>query len=64
MGFGIDGIVIIWYSKETSIIFISPDNVKIEPVNYVNSYKNYKIVYAFSRYLLEKYIDFVCVTFL
>jgi glyceraldehyde-3-phosphate dehydrogenase (ferredoxin) len=58
MGSGIDAIVIIGYSREPSVIFISPDNVKIESVNYVNSYKNYKGVYAFSRYLLEKYNDF------
>jgi len=58
MGSGIDAIVITGYAKEPSVIFISPDNVKIEEIQYVSSYKNYKGVYAFSKYLLEKYSDF------
>lgn len=58
MGSGIDAVVITGRARDTTAIFISSDGVKLEAINPVYSYGNYHGVYAFTKYLMDKYNDF------
>ncbi|MFP3483566.1 MAG: aldehyde ferredoxin oxidoreductase N-terminal domain-containing protein, partial [Caldivirga sp.] len=58
MGSGIDAVVVTGRAREPTALFISSDGVKLENVNPVYSYGGYSGVYAFTKYLMDKYNDF------
>ncbi|MFP3237580.1 MAG: aldehyde ferredoxin oxidoreductase N-terminal domain-containing protein [Caldivirga sp.] len=58
MGSGIDAVVVTGRAREPTALFISSDGAKLEKVNPVYSYGGYSGVYAFTKYLMDKYNDF------
>lgn len=58
MGSGIDAIVIRGRASEPTALFVSNDGVSLQHVEPVYNYGGYRGVYAFTKYLMDKYRDF------